>query len=97
MGTEFCANALQGYADKGGVSASAARPLHAKSGCKAPFEAIWELVSPGSHVSASLDCSSFCLFMHLLKTSIKGFQLPASISPEEVCISLAGAVYSRTC
>ena len=97
MGTEFCANALQGYVDKGGVSASSARPLHAKSGCKVPFEAIWESVSPGSHVSASLDCSSFCLFMHLLKTSIKGFQLPASISHEEVCISFAGAVYSRTC
>ena len=75
--------AKQGFADKGGVSASEAQPLHFKSGCKVPFEAIWQLVSPNAG-SAILDCSSFCLFMHLLKASIKGIQLPASISPEQV-------------
>lgn len=73
----------QGFTDKGGVSNSEAQPLHAKSGCRVAFEAIWQLVSPDA-VSASLDCSSFCLFMHLLKTSMKGIQLPASISTEQV-------------
>ena len=76
----------QGFADKGGIAASAAQPLHAKSGCQVSFETIWQLVSPGT-VSASLDCSSFCLFMHLLKTSMKGIQLPSGISPEQVSIS----------
>ena len=74
---------FQGYAEKGGVSASAARQLHARSGAAAAFEAIWDLVSPGT-VSASLDCAGFCLFMHLLKTSMKGVQLPAAIAPEQV-------------
>ena len=73
----------QGYAEKGGVSASAARQLHARSGAAAAFEAIWDLVSPGT-VSASLDCTGFCLFMHLLKTSMKGLQLPAALAPEQV-------------
>ena len=74
---------IKGFAVKGGVSAGAAQSLHAKSGSQASFEATWQLVSPGP-VSASLDCSSFCLFMHLLKTSMKGIQLPASIWPDEV-------------
>ena len=74
---------FQGYAAKGGVSASAAQQLHARSGAAAAFEAIWDLVSPGT-VSASLDCAGFCLFMHLLKTSMKGIQLPAAIAPEQV-------------
>ncbi len=82
--TSECSYCLtQGFAEKGGVSASAAQLLHAKSGSQASFEATWQLVSPGP-VSASLDCSSFCLFMHLLKTSMKGIQLPASIWPDEV-------------
>lgn len=74
---------FQGYAEKGGVSASAAQQLHARSGAAAAFEAIWDLVRPGT-VSASLDCAGFCLFMHLLKTSMKGIQLPAAIAPEQV-------------
>ena len=76
----------QGFADKGGITASAAQPLHAKSGCWVSFDTIWQLVSPDT-VSFSLDCSSFCLFMHLLKTSMKGIQLPISISKEQVPIN----------
>ena len=87
---------MQGFADKGGVSADAAQPLHAKSGCKVSFEAIWELVSHAA-VSASLDCSSFCLFMHLLKTSMKGIQLPASISPEQVGCHPSSLISNESC
>ena len=78
------------------MSASAAQLLHARSGSQASFEATWQLVSPGP-VSASLDCSSFCLFMHLLKTSMKGIQLPASISPEQVGCHPSSLISNESC